>query len=352
MIRKKSLLTLLLAGAMIVSTAACSNAPASSGAASTASAASENSTGSQKVGQTVLKCSFNQSSDNPEFKAVQEMSDKLYDATEGRYSIEVSPNELLGSQKDSLELVENGAIEMAIVANSLVENVNPDFAIIGTPYMFDTQEQQKKLFESGALDELFVTTESAGFDVLAAYSLGPRSVYTADKQIKTPEDLAGYKIRVMQSDTMVQMLNLMGGIGTAMSQGDVYSAIQAHTINGAENNIITYTELKHYEVAPYYSFTNHLMIPDLLIINSDLLNNMSDSDRAAIKKLAKESIENMFSMMDEATAQCKKEAEAAGAKFFEVDTTPFKAAMKPLIDEVANRSDMTKKIYEEIQKIK
>ncbi|MVB12945.1 Solute-binding protein [Caprobacter fermentans] len=355
MIRKKSVLSLLLAGAMMVSATACSSAPASSaagsGVASTASTASAGSTSSGKVGKTVLKCSFNQSNDNPEFKAVQEMSDKLYDATEGRYSIEVSPNELLGSQKDSLELVENGAIEMAIIANSLAENVNSDFGVIGCPYMFDTQDQQKKLFESGALDDLFATTEKSGFDVLAAYSLGPRSIYT-DKQIKIPADLSGEKIRVMQSDTMVQMLNLMGGVGTAMSQGDVYSAIQAHTINGGENNIITYTELKHYEVAPYYSFTNHLMIPDLLVINSDVLKKMSNSDHAAMKKLSNESIESMFSMADEETAKCKKEAEAGGAKFFDVDITPFKTAMKPLIDKTANRSDMTKKIYAEIQKIK
>lgn len=354
MISKKSVLTLILAGAMILSTTACSNNSGSSAASEgdpAGSTASADSGNSEKVGQTVLKCSFNQSSDNPEFKAVSEMSDKLYDETDGRYSIEVSPNELLGSQKDSLELVENGAIEMALIGNPLAENVNPDFGVIGCPYMFDSQDQQKKLFESDALDDLFATTESAGFDVLAAYSLGPRSIYT-DKQIKTPSDLSGYKIRVMQSDTMVQMLNLMGGVGTAMSQGDVYSAVQAHTINGGENNVITYTELKHYEVAPYYSFTNHLMTPDLLIINSDLLKNMSDSDRTAMKELAHDSIDSMFSLMEEATAKAREEAEAGGAQFFDVDIAPFKEAMKPLIDEAANRSETTKAVYAEIQKIK
>ena len=204
MFSRKSALATLLAGAMALSLAACgsnadSSAAASSGAASGSAAASSSgaaSTGSAKVGQTVLKCSFNQSIDNPEAKTVVELSDKLYDATEGRYSIEVYPNEQLGAQKESLELVESGAVEMAIVANSMVENVNPDFAIIGCPYVYDSVEHQQKVFQSGALDDLYATTEASGFSVLAAYSLGPRCVY-AKKPVTSPTDLAGMKIRVM-----------------------------------------------------------------------------------------------------------------------------------------------------------
>ncbi|CAB1243275.1 MAG: TRAP transporter substrate-binding protein [Oscillospiraceae bacterium] len=362
MFKRKSILALALAAGMTFSLAGCggssssssaaASSTASKAAAATSSSASGAATGT-KVGKTVLKCSFNQSADNPEAKTVVEMSDKLYDATDGRYSIEVYPNELLGSQKDSLELVENGAIDMAIVANSMVENVNPDFAVIGCPYMFDSIDHQKKLFQSGALDDLYATTESAGFDVLAAYSLGARCIYTKSAPVKTPADLSGKKIRVMQSDTMVQMLKYMGGVGTPMSQGDVYSAIQAGTLDGAENNIITYVDLKQYEVAPYFSETNHLMIPDELIISSSLFKGMSEDDAKALKKVAKESVDTMFNLSaklrDEYLTKCKNEL---GVTITTVDIKPFQDAMQPLIDSVSNRSDMTKSIYQEIQKLK
>ena len=229
MFSKKSALATLLAGTMALSLAACGSSNAAGSAAASGSGATASSaaaTDGAKIGQTVLKCSFNQSIDNPEAQTVVELSDKLYDATEGRYSIEVYPNEQLGPQKESLELVETGAVEMAVVANSLVENVNSDFAIIGCPYVYDSVDHQQKVFQSGALDELYATTESSGFTVLAAYSLGPRCVY-GKKPVTSPADLAGMKIRVMQSDTMIKMMDTMGGIGTAMAQGDVYSAIQA-----------------------------------------------------------------------------------------------------------------------------
>lgn len=352
MFSKKSALAALLAGTMALSLAACGSSNAAGSAAAPGSGAGSSSaavTDGAKVGQTVLKCSFNQSIDNPEAQTVVELSDKLYDATEGRYSIEVYPNEQLGPQKESLELVETGAVEMAVVANSLVENVNSDFSIIGCPYVYDSVEHQQKVFQSGALDELYATTESSGFTVLAAYSLGPRCVY-GKKPVTSPADLAGMKIRVMQSDTMVQMMNKMGGVGTPMGQGDVYSAIQAGTLDGAENNIITYTDLKQYEVAPYFSETNHLMIPDELIINTNLLKGMSEADQKALKEVATESVNTMFTLSaqlrDEYYAKCENEL---GVTVTKVDIAPFQENLKDFIQEVANRSDMTKAIYTAIQ---
>ena len=297
-----------------------------------------------KEGATVFKLSFNQTIENPQAKTMLILSDKLYDATEGRYSIEVYPSEQLGPQKESLELVQAGVIEMALIANSLIENVVPSFAVIGCPYIYDSVDHQKRLFQSGALSELYKSTESAGFNVLSAYSLGARNVYTKNGPITKPEDLAGLKIRVMQSDTMVQMINRMGGVGTPMGQGDVYSAIQAGVLDGAENNIITYTDLIQYEVAPYYSETNHLMIPDLLIINSNVLKKMSEEDQNTLHKLANESIETFYAMATELREQYRAKCVGLGVTFTTVDIAPFQARMAPFIDEVSNRTEMTKSV--------
>ncbi len=306
-----------------------------------------------KQGETVLKCAFNQSAENPEAEAVRQMSDALYDATEGRYSIEVYPNELLGNQQDSLSSVQAGAVDMALVANSIVEGVNADFAVIGTPYMFDTIDDMETLFtnDNQALEDLFSSTDSSGFHVLTAYCLGARNVYTRDHAVTTPEELSGMKIRVMQSDTMIKMMNNMGGVGTPMSQGDVYSAIQTGTLDGAENNIITYMDLKQYEVAPYYSETSHLMIPDEVVISSMVYDTMSDEDKAALEQVAKESTTTAFALCKEMRATYEKDAEEAGVEIVEVDIAPFQEACQELIERNANLSDTTKAVYEEIQKL-
>ena len=307
---------------------------------------------SEKVGATVFKLSFNQTIENPQARTMLILSDKLYDATNGRYSIEVFPNEELGPQRESLELVQVGVIEMALIANSLVENVIPDFAIIGTPYIYDSIDHQKRLFQSGALDELFRSAERAGFSVLSAYSLGPRNVYTRGGPVTKPEELEGLKIRVMQSDTMVQMLNYMGGVGTPMGQGDVYSAIQAGVLDGAENNIITYVDLVQYEVAPFYSETNHLMIPDLLIIHNNVLQGMSEEDRRTLRQLANESIGIFYDMAAELRETYRARAVEFGVTFTTVDIAPFQARMAPFIDEISNRTEMTRSVAAKIKEMR
>ena len=290
----KSVLAMLLALCMVFALCACgqsadttapavTEAPAADAAAPADTAAA---TDGAKVGQTVLKCAFNQTIENPEAKTLQKLSDDLYDATEGRYSIEVYPDAQLGDQQQTLEQCTMDALDMTLVANSIIETYVPDFAILGTPYVYDSIEHQQKVFESGKLDDLFATTRDHGFVVLSAYSLGARNLYTRDKAVTTPEELAGMKIRVMGSDTCIAMMNAMGGVGVAMAQGDVYSAIQTGTLDGAENNIITYVDLVQYEVAPYYNRTGHLMIPDELCINAKVFDSMSAEDQEALKKCA------------------------------------------------------------------
>jgi tripartite ATP-independent transporter DctP family solute receptor len=306
----------------------------------------------ERVGATVLNLSFNQSIDNPQARTMLLLSDKLYDATNGRYSIQVFPNEELGPQRESLELVQAGVIEMALVANSLIENVVPDFAIIGTPYIYDSIEHQKRLFQSGALDELFRSAEPSGFSVLSAYSLGPRNIYTRTGPVTRPEDLEGLRIRVMQSDTMVRMLNYMGGVGTPMGQGDVYSAIQAGVLDGAENNIITFVDLLQFEVAPYYSETNHLMIPDLLVISNVALQGMSEEDRVTLRRLANESVGIFYDMAAELREEYRARALEFGVVFTEVDITPFQERMAPFIEEITNRTEMTRAVAESIRQMR
>lgn len=295
-----------------------------------------------------LRIAFNQSITHPQAKALQAASDKLEKATEGRYKFQIYPNETLGDQRSTVELVQNGALEFTLVANPLMENYNKDFGILGLPYLFDSVEHQKKVFTSDVLDELFGSLADKNFQVVAAYTSGARNIYT-DKPIKTPEDLKGYKIRVMQSETMVQIINLMGGVGTPMSQGEVYTAIQQKVIEGGENNEFIYSDLKHYEIAPYYSYTRHLMVADILVANKKFLDGLRDADRAAVLQVIKESVEDEYTFWDEDLAKTKKTAEDNGAKFVDVDIKPFQERCLPLHEKATSASASAKKVYDAIR---
>ena len=301
-----------------------------------------------KVGQTVLKVAFNQSAANPEYAVLEKISDDLYDATEGRYSLEIYPDASLGKQEETIEMVMIGALDMSLVGNAIIEPLSPDFAILATPYIYDSIDHQEKVLESGddALKALYATTEEHGFTVLSTYSLGARNLYTRDGPVTTPEELKGLKIRVMPSDTAMAMMNTMGGVAVAMGQGDVYTAIQTKTLDGAENNINTYIDLKQYEVAPYYNYTGHLLLPDELVISNMILDQMSEEDQAALRKVCEESIPYAFDLVAEAAVENQKKGEELGVTFSEADVPAFQALCQDLIQETAQKSEITQGVYD------
>lgn len=344
----KKLTALLLAVVMVFALAACGGSSSTSAAPAAAAPAATPAADAAKVGQTVLKCAFNQTITNPEAKTLLKISDDLYDATQGRYSIEVYPDASLGDQAQTLENVMIGALDMSLVGNAIIEPYASDFAIIATPYVYDDIKHQEKVFESGdpALAALYATTEDHGFVVLCTYSLGARNLYTRDGPVTTPEELAGLKIRVIGSDTCINMMNAMGGVGQGMPQGDVYSAIQTKVLDGAENNIITYVDLVQYEVAPYYNYTGHLLLPDELVISKQVLEKMSAEDQAALRKVCEESMPYCFALCDELRADYQAKAEEKGVTFSEADIPAFQAKCQDLIQEVAGRTDITKGMYD------
>ncbi|MCC2317969.1 TRAP transporter substrate-binding protein [Cellulomonas chengniuliangii] len=298
---------------------------------------------------TVLKLAFNQPETHPQYKALDAMGDRLKERTDGAYDIEIFPNETLGAQRETIELVQAGTIDMAFVAGSLLENFNSDFVVFNLPFTFDSQEHQSEVTNDPEIvGDLYKSLDDQGIRVVSAFHGGIRSVYNSDKPINTPADLAGMKIRVIESDTNLEMMRLMGGTGTPMGQGEVYTAIQSGVIDGGENNELIYANLKHAEIAPYYSYTRHLMFPDFIITNPRVLEAMGPEIEAIFNEemATARADEAAFWKDDVKTAQAA--AEAAGAKFNEVDAEAFATALEPLIESKLS-NDVVRDIYAKVR---
>lgn len=303
-----------------------------------------------EVKTTVIKIAFNQSVNHPQYIALEEMGKKLKEETNGAYEFDIQPDAILGDQKATAELVQSNTIQMSVVGNPILENYNKDFTAIGLPYVYDSIDHQKSVFESDLLDDLFTSTSSSGFEVVGAFTAGARSVYS-NKSAKNPSELSGQKIRVMQSDTMVRMLDAMGGVGTPMAQGEVYTAIQQGILDGGENNQVTYADLKHYEVASTFTLTEHLMVPDLIIANTDFLSGMSEEHREIFNKLMDETMEKEFNLWEDSVDSAVKVAEENGAKFVKTDKKEFKENCFKLNDDLLKDNEAGKKLYDDIRKM-
>ncbi|PFG34220.1 TRAP transporter substrate-binding protein [Sanguibacter antarcticus] len=300
-------------------------------------------------GTTTFKIAFNQTDTHPQYVALDHLGDRIKERTDGRYDLEVFPNETLGGQKDTIELVQAGSIEFSMVAGSLLENFNPDFVVFNLPYTFDSQEHQRATVNDPEITgDLFASIEDQNISVLAGFHGGVRSVYNSEKPINTPDDLAGMKIRVIESDTNIEMMKLMGGSGTPMGQGEVYTAIQSGVLTGAENNESIYANLKHAEIAKYYSYTRHLMFPDYLIVNPATMDALSEEDRAVFTEEIAAALDEEAELWVDEVVKSKAAAEEAGAIFNEVDADAFREALEPLIEQKVT-SDVARTLYDKVR---
>ena len=196
---------------------------------------------------------------------------------------------------------------------------------------------------------MYDSTDEAGFRVMTWYNAGTRNFY-ATTPIYTPDDLKGLKIRVQQSPTNVEMMRLLGGTATPMGFGDVYTALQAGILDGAENNELALTDNGHGDICKYYSYDMHQMVPDLLVANYAFLNELNDEERAIFEEgfqIVKRTEQDAW---EDAVAEAKDKAEnEQHVNFIYPDTAPFQEAMAPLHDSVLAANPELQPIYDLIQ---
>ncbi|WP_082699420.1 TRAP transporter substrate-binding protein [Arthrobacter sp. EPSL27] len=318
-------------------------------AAMTALSLASCSSASGQGGGTVLRVAFNQDANHPQAKALQEMSDELKAQTDGRYSLQLYTDATLGDQAATIEQVQSGTIDFAVVAGSLLENFESDFSVVNLPYLYESPEHQMKVLNDPAVTgPLYDTLKDDNLQVLTAYHGGVRNVYSTAGPVTKPADLNGQKVRVIGSDTNVRMMERMGGVGTPMAQGEVYTAIQSGVLDGAENNELIYSSLSHDEIAPFYSRTEHLMMPDYLVTSPSVWDRISEEDRKIFEKLFSTSVDTELKLFGTAVDEAVTAAEKAGAKFSDADVTAFREAALPLHKDLV-KSDLAKKVYDAIE---
>ena len=299
---------------------------------------------------TYVKLALNQTETHPSYVALDNFAERFSERTDGRWDIDIFPNEQLGSQQEVLQFVSSGAIEMAIVSGTQLENLNKDFQVLNMPTTFsDVEHQMHVIRQDEIVGDLFDSlAASNNISVIGGFTQGSRSVYTSDSPVLTPEDLHGRKIRVQESDMHIRMIQLMGGSATPLSYGEVYTAIQSGVLDGAENNEVSYVTQKHNEVAPFWSYTNHLVGLDYMIMRTDLRKAMSPEDRAIFDEEWDTAMTEHTALWDEETRRAIEQGQAAGAEFVTPDQEAFRTALEPIADEFLV-SDHQRDLYERIR---
>lgn len=293
------------------------------------------STDGEKV---TLRYADNQPAGYPSVEAAEEFAKIVSEKTDGRIEIKIYPGGQLGDEKSNIEQLGFGALDFARVSMGPLSEFAPSLNVLQLPYLFRDADHMWNVVEGEIGSDLLLATEDAGIIGLCWYDAGSRNFYNSKHEVKTLAELSKLKIRVMESELMMDMAKSVGVNPTPMNSGEVYSALQSGIIEGAENNIPTYVANAHNEVAKYFTMDEHIRIPEPMLMSKKTMEKLTDADQEIIREAAKEASKIQRELWNKYQEDAIKKAEEKGTIFTEL--TPeakqeFQDACKPMYEKYA-----------------
>lgn len=260
------------------------------------------------------------------------LAERLHEISGGKMSVDVYPGAQLGSETQCIELVQIGSLAMTKVSSASLEGFVEEYKVFGIPYIIRSREHLFRVLEGETGELLKTSTEKYLFRGLGYYDAGARSFYTVKKPVATPDDLSGQKIRVMKSPMAVSMMQAFGGSATPISWGELYTALQSGVVDGAENNLPSFVTSHHDEVSKHFTFDEHTMLPDVLIISTVVWNKLTEQEQQWLSRAVGESVVYQRKLWAEQELEAFQQAEANGVTFYYPDKQLF-------MDKVAGMRD-------------
>lgn len=273
----------------------------------------------------------------PTVAAVNWMSERLEKETGGRLRIRTYYSGQLGREPDAVNLARLGALDIARVNFAALNNQFPLTQIFSLPFMFDSVDHMRRCVDGEvgrAVLEGFAKRDLIG---LAIYDAGARCFYNVRGPVRKPEDLHGLKMRVPTSDIFLEFVRALGANPTPLPVGDSYSSLQTHLIDGAENNWPTFHSSRQFEVARYWSQTEHSHSPEALLLSRRTFESLSASDRELLLTTARDSVPHMRGLWDRMNTESRVAVIRDGVEVNGVERAPFVRAVQPMLDEYLRR---------------
>jgi len=292
----------------------------------------------------VLKLAHSLDPTHPVHKAMAYMAERVKYYSKGKMEIEIYPSGQLGSEQQCVELLQIGSLAITKVSAAVMESFTKNYQVLGLPYIFRSKQHCFNVLDGTIGKELLNSTVEFNIQGLCFYDAGSRSFYTIDKPIYTPDDLKGLKIRVLKSQTAMDLVKAMGGSPTPISWGELYTALQSGVVDGAENNPPSFYTSHHYEVCKCYSLDEHTMIPDVLIISTVIWDALSDEEKVWLQKAAKDSVIEERKLWAESEKESLKKVQEAGVTIIHPEKDSFAEKVQSMLNSFKDKPKLWKLI--------
>ncbi|TLP77059.1 TRAP transporter substrate-binding protein [Maribacter sp. ACAM166] len=273
-------------------------------------------------------------------KAMVKMGEDLLKRSGGKLKLEIYPSQQLGTERECLELLQIGSLDMTKVSVGVLENFAPKIKVLGLPYLFRDRQHSFDVLDGPIGQMLLNEGEKYWLKGLGYYDAGSRSFYTMNKPIEKPSDLEGEKIRVMESVTAVNMVKALGGSPTPISWGELYTSLQQGVVDGAENNPPSFYLSRHYEVCKYYSLDEHTVLPDVLLIGTYVWDKLNAEEQQWLSDSVKESVKYQRILWAEAEEEALREVQKAGVIISRPDKSLFAEKVQSIYEDYKDDAEI------------
>ncbi|CAG0975320.1 Solute-binding protein [Anaerolineae bacterium] len=276
----------------------------------------------------VLKAGHNSTDQYPHGRVITYFAQEVGKRTNGRVKVEVFANATLGDEAKMFEGLRLGTIDMAKAITSVPANTIPEFGVFDLPYLFKDKKQQFDILNGPVGQNLLKKLETVGVKGLFWMDQGTRNIYTSKKAVRSLADLKGLKIRAIQSPIMIDTINALGASATPMAFGELYVGLQQGVVDGAENSPDSVYANKHYEVAKYFTQSEHFRTPVLFMMSMQTWNKLPKDIQDAIDASSKAAFEWGNDLYEKEANQNLDDLKGKGMEIIKVDLDPFRAAVE------------------------
>lgn len=298
-------------------------------------------------GARTLKIAHSNDASHPVHHGMLYLAERVNEKSGGQLQVNVYPSAQLGQERECIELLQIGSLAMTKSSAAVMEGFAPNFKVLSLPYIFNGKEHQFDVLDGEIGKELMLEGEQFWLRGLTFYDAGSRSFYTKDAPVEAPADLEGKKIRVMPSNTAINMVQELGGSPTPISYGELYTALQQGVVDAAENNPPSFFFSRHYEVCKFYSLNEHTAIPDILLISTIVWNSLSEQEQQWLQEAAEESASYQRELWAKSEQESLEAVQAAGVTITYPDKTKFAKQVEPMYETYKDEPE----VYDLIQRI-
>ncbi|KAA9009485.1 DctP family TRAP transporter solute-binding subunit [Histidinibacterium aquaticum] len=287
------------------------------------------------------------SGDHPENVGAREFERLVEERSDGEIDVRVFTDSQLGNQREMVEQLRSGTLEMTWVTTGFFGSWEPVLGTLEIGYLFDDREHAFRAFDGELGDEVANLVENHGVELLGYYEAGMRHLTNSVRAVEGPDDLQGLKIRTPRATYHLKTLELMGANATPMAFNELYTAMEQGVVDGQENPLSNIYNARFSEVNDYLSLTGHLHLTHMVLYSEDLWGDLSPEHQEIVRQAVLDSAQVQRDKVAEDDANLLSELEEQGMEVTEPDREAFAEQVAPLRDEaVAEFGDDAQKLLD------